>query len=107
MLETFNRPIGADDTYRILEVATDVEFNIRNEHPFGICIIEIRTPGGSWQDIYDHFSDGGGEINPGEVRTFTLRAGYYDMRLTDCAGTWLDDIDYLYVRPAMATKLLS
>jgi hypothetical protein len=105
MYEAYNRPIGADDNYRILDVAPDVEFTIRNEYPFSICWIDITPGGGPWEKLYDT-NDGGGSIYNGNERTFTLRGGYYSMRLTRCTSAVLP-IEYLHVVPGMGVRVLS
>jgi hypothetical protein len=105
MYEAYNRAIGADDNYRILEVAPDVEFTIRNDFPFSVCWIDIQPPGGSWQKLYDT-ADGGGSIYSGNTRDFTLRAGAYGLKITRCTSAILP-ASGLYVYPGMPTVVWS
>jgi hypothetical protein len=104
--EAYNRAIGADNNYRILEVATDVEFTIRNDFPFSICWIDVQPPGGSWQKLYAT-EDGGGSIYNGNTRDFTLRAGTYGLRVTRCTGAILLSTACFNLYPGMPTVVLS
>jgi hypothetical protein len=105
MYEAFNRAIGADETYRILEVAPDVDFSIRNDLPFSICWIDVQPLGGSWQKLYAT-EDGGGSIYSGNTRDFTLRAGAYGVRLTRCTSAVLPATGW-FISPGMPTIVLS
>lgn len=103
MYEAYNRAIGADDTYRILEVATDVDFTIQNNLVFIVCRVEIMPSGGSWETLYDS-AGGGGPIDPGGTRELTHRAGFFQSRITGCTvGTVVTNI---YIYPGMATRPL-
>jgi hypothetical protein len=104
LYEAYNRAIGADDNYRILEVATDVEFKIQNGNPFDICKVDVMHSGGSWQKLYDA-ADGGGPIHHSEQRDVTLRAGLYQMRITTCASTVMP-VTPLYVFPGPGIALI-
>ena len=105
MYEAYNRAIGADDTYRILEVAPDVNFTIRNDHPFSICWIDIGYSGGSWEKLYAT-EDGGGSIYTGNTRDFTLRAGAYAARIKRCTSAILPATG-LPIYPGMPVIVLS
>jgi hypothetical protein len=105
MYEAYNRAIGPDDTYRILEVAPDVDFTIRNDFPFSICWIDVQPSGGSWQKLYAT-EDGGGSIFTGNTRDFTLRAGAYGVRLTRCTSAVLPATGW-FISPGMFTIVLS
>jgi hypothetical protein len=105
MYEAYNRAIGADDTFRILEVAPDVDFTIRNDFPFSICWIDVQPSGGSWQKLYAT-EDGGGSIYTGNTRDFTLRAGAYGVRLTRCTSAVLPATGW-FISPGMSTIVLS
>jgi hypothetical protein len=105
LYEAYNRAIGADATYRILEVAPDVNFTIRNDHPFSICWIDVAFAGGSWEKLYAT-GDGGGSIYNGNTRDFTLRAGAYAARITRCTSVILPATGFI-IYPGMSTIVLS
>jgi hypothetical protein len=105
MYETYNRAIGADDTYRILTVDPDVNFTIRNDFPFSICWIDVMPPGGAWQKLYAT-EDGGGSILTGQTRDFTLRAGAYGVRITRCTSAVLPAVGW-FIAPGMGVIALS
>jgi len=100
MHEAYNRVIGPDASYRILEVATDVNFTIRNLLPGSVCWLDVQVAGGSWQKLYSA-ADGGGEILPGQTRDFTSRAGFYSLRATYCTSVVLPGTPSLYLYPGM------
>jgi hypothetical protein len=104
LYEAYDRAIGADDTYRILEVATDVEFKIQNGNPFDICKVDVQHSGGSWEKLYNS-ADGGGPIHHSEQRDVTLRAGLYQLRITTCASTVMP-VTPLYVFPGPGIALI-
>jgi hypothetical protein len=98
MYEVYNRAIGSESAYRILEIAIDVGFFIQNNLPFSICHIQIRTAVLAWQDLYNH--DSGGSFAVGTRKDFTLRAGFYDVRITRCTDAVLP-LTTIYVRPGV------
>ena len=104
LYEAYNRAIGADDTYRILEVATDVDFKIQNGNLFDICKVELMHTGSAWEKLYNS-ADGGGPIHHTEQRDVTARAGEYQMRITTCSATVLP-ITPLYVYPGPGIALI-
>jgi hypothetical protein len=80
-------------------LAGDVDFYIQNNHPFSICWIEIRPPGGAWRYLYNTATDGG-SIYSGSRKDFTLRAGMYYLRATRCTSVVLP-IAGIHVRLGM------
>jgi hypothetical protein len=106
MYEAYNRAIGVEDAYRILEVATDVEFTIRNGYAFNICKVAVifMMSGSQWKTLYDA-ADGGGPIHTGEERQVTMRAGQFSMRVTDCSDTGLPPVS-IYIYPGIGVVLI-
>jgi hypothetical protein len=99
MYEAYNRAIGSDSTYRILEIAVDVDFFIQNSLPYSVCHIQTRTAAlPAWQDLYNH--DTGGSFAVGTRKDFRLRAGFYDVRITRCTDAVLP-LTTIYVRPGV------
>jgi len=99
LYEAHDRAIGSDPTYRYQLIAIDVDFFIQNNLPYSICHIQIRTAAlPAWQEIYNH--DTGGSFAVGTRKDFTLRAGFYDVRITRCTDAVLPLIT-IYVRPGV------
>jgi hypothetical protein len=99
MYEAYNRAIGSESAYRILEIAVDVGFFIQNSMPFSVCHIQTRTAALlAWQDLYNH--DTSGSFAVGTRKDFTLRAGFYDVRITRCTDAVLP-LTTIYVRPGV------
>ena len=99
MYEAYNRAIGSDSTYRILEIAVDVDFFIQNSLPYSICHIQTRTAAlPAWQDLYNH--DTSGSFAVGTRKDFRLRAGFYDFQVTRCTDAVLPPAS-LYIRPGV------
>lgn len=100
LYEEHDRAIGSDPAYRYQQIAVDVDFSIQNNLPFSICHIEVQPPGGSWQSLYNHDTDGG-SFAVGMTKNFTLRTGTYSVRRTRCTDAVLPAIG-IYVRPGMS-----
>jgi hypothetical protein len=99
LYEAYNRAIGSESAYRILEIANDVDFFIQNNLPYSICHIQTHTAAlPAWQDLYNH--DSGGSFAVGTRKDFTLRAGFYDVRITRCTDAVLP-LTTIYVRPGV------
>jgi hypothetical protein len=103
--EAYNRVISPDPNYRILEVAIDANFTIRNLLPGNVCWLDVQVSGGSWQKLYDA-ADGGGPILPGQTRDFTSRSGVYSLRATYCTHVVLPGTPTVYVYPGMPVFLM-
>ncbi|MBN2086194.1 MAG: hypothetical protein JW748_13325 [Anaerolineales bacterium] len=99
LYEGHDRAIGPDPTYSYQLIAIDVDFYIQNNLPYSICRIQTRTAAlPAWQDLYNH--DSGGSFAVGTRKNFTLRAGFYDVRITRCTDAVLP-LTILYVRPGV------
>ena len=106
MYEAYNRAIGADANYRILDIAVDVDFSIQNNYPYSVCHVQVQAqvPGASWQEIYNH--DTSGSFAVGMTKNFRLRAGAYNLRNIRCTDAVLP-IAPLYIRPGMGPVIWS
>jgi hypothetical protein len=110
LYEAYNRAIGADDTYRILEVATDVGFKIQNAGPDDICKVKIlrwdlSLAGAEWEKLYDS-ADGEGPIHFGEQRDVSARAGLYRWGSWDCSDSGGHFTVPLHVFPGMGITMV-
>jgi hypothetical protein len=97
--EQYNRAIGSDSAYRIVEIAIDVDFYIQNNLPYSICHIQTRTAALlAWRDLYNH--DTSGSFAVGTRKDFTMQMGFYDVRITRCTDVVLP-LTTIYVRPGV------
>jgi hypothetical protein len=97
--EAYNRAIGSDSAYRIVEISIDVDFYIQNNLPYSVCHIQIQTAAIlAWQEIYNH--DSSGSFAVGARKNFTLKMGYYNVRITRCTDAVLP-LTTMYVRPGV------
>lgn len=99
LYEEYNRAIGSDNTYRILEIAVDVDFSIRNNWDFAACHINLYPSPLPTLSLYDHEIDGG-PFAVGTTKNFTARAGYYSIQLLAC-DHHTDSMRPFYIHPGM------